>query len=210
MNIHSSWKPLFDDYEIELDNFYANSPLPCFPPKDLVFRVFSMPVEDIRVVLLGQDPYHGEGQAHGLSFSVPTGIAIPPSLQNIFKELKRSFPERDYEFSTGNLEPWFQREKIFLLNAALTVVQSCPGTHLKDWVSFTDDVIRYIDAHNNKCVFLLLGNFAKAKADLITNKERIVTERHPSPLARGFVGSDVFKRVEATLGQPIDWSISRT
>lgn len=210
MNIHPSWKPLFDEYEIELEAFYENSHLPFLPPKDLVFRVFSMPVDSIRVVLLGQDPYHGAGQAHGLSFSVPTGMAIPPSLQNIFKELKRSFPERGYEFQTGNLEPWFEREGIFLLNSALTVVQSCPGTHLDYWRGFTDDVIRFIDAHNDHCVFLLLGNFAKAKAELITKQGRIVTERHPSPLARGFVGSDVFRRVEAALGKPIDWSLSPT
>lgn len=207
MDIHSSWKPLFDNYEIDLDNFYENFYLPCFPPKDLVFRVFTMPVEDIRVVLLGQDPYHGVGQAHGLSFSVPMGVSIPPSLQNIFKELKRSFPERNYEFNSGNLEPWFQREKIFLLNAALTVIQSCPGTHLKEWQQFTDEVIQYIDAHNDHCVFLLLGNFAKARAELITKKDRIVMERHPSPLARGFVGSDVFRRVETSLGESIDWSL---
>lgn len=207
MNIHPSWQPLFDQYEFSIDTFYDSCMLEVYPPRELVFRVFSMSVHDIRVVLLGQDPYHGEGQAHGLSFSVPTGVGIPPSLQNIFKELCRCFPERQYEFKTGNLEPWFEREKIFLLNAALTVPRACPGTHMKDWQGFTEDVIRYIDANNKTCVFLLLGNFAKAKEEFIAEKARIVKEIHPSPLARGFVGSDVFRRVEAVLGQPINWSV---
>lgn len=205
MQIHPSWNDLFDQYEIELDTFYEDY-LPVFPPKELVFRVFEMPVEDIRVVLLGQDPYHGFGQAHGLSFSVPKGTSIPPSLQNIFKELKQTFPERNYSFSSGDLTPWFQREKIFLLNCALTVIQSCPGSHLQYWKDFTDTIIQYIDQRNKKCVFLLLGNFAKGKDSLITNKQNIVRGVHPSPLARGFLGSEVFLQVEEVLGEKIDWS----
>jgi uracil-DNA glycosylase len=202
--IHPSWQPLFDEYDIDLESLYDTE---VYPPKDLVFKAFSIPVQDIRVVLLGQDPYHGKGQAHGLSFSVPPGVPIPPSLQNIFKELKQSFPERTYQFQSGDLTHWLLREKIFLFNASLTVIQGQAGSHMTAWKQFTDDVIRFIDIHNPNCVFLLLGNFAKAKADLIAKKDRIVTEVHPSPLARGFVGSGVFKRVETVLGGPVDWSL---
>lgn len=206
MHIHPSWNDLFDQYDLQIDSFYEDL-LPVFPPKEYVFRVFQMPVEEIRVVLLGQDPYHGFGQAHGLSFSVAKGIQIPPSLQNIFKELNQSFPERNYAFSSGDLTTWFEREKIFLLNCALTVIQSCPGSHLNYWKDFTDNVIQYIDQRNKKCVFLLLGNFAKAKESLISNKQKIVKEVHPSPLAKGFIGSRVFQRVEQVLGEKIDWSL---
>ena len=202
--VDSSWQPLFDQWEFNLDAVYGN--LPTYPAKENVLRAFSIPVNEIRVVLLGQDPYHGEGQANGLSFSVSKDTKVPPSLQNIFKELNQTFPERNYEFTHGDLSAWQEREKICLLNASLTVLQSCPGSHMSFWKPFTDEVIQFIDKENPHCVFLLLGNFAKAKADLITKKERIVTEVHPSPLARGFVGSRVFERVEKVLGEPINWS----
>ena len=201
--IHPSWNPLFDQWDFDLESLYETT---AYPPKELVFKVFELPVQDIRVVLLGQDPYHGPGQAHGLSFSVPTGVATPPSLKNIYKELQLSFPERHYEFSNGDLTQWFCREKIFLFNASLSVQAGQAGSHMSYWKDFTDDVIQYIDQHNSSCVFLLLGNFAKAKAELIAKKDRIVTEVHPSPLARGFIGSNVFQRVEKVLGQPIHWS----
>ena len=204
--IHSSWKPLFGEFDFDLDDIYEGE---VYPPKEQVFRVFELPVQDIRIVLLGQDPYHGPGQAHGLSFSVPTGISIPPSLLNIYKELQRSLPERNYKFLSGNLEQWLTREKIFLCNASLTVEKGKPGSHMNIWKEFTDEVIQYIDKHNSKCVFLLLGNFAKSKACLITKKDRIVTEVHPSPLAQGFVGSNVFLRVEKVLGEPVNWSIEK-
>ena len=202
--IHPSWQPLFDEYDFDLNDIYEGE---VYPPRDQVFRVFELPVHDIRIVLLGQDPYHAPGQAHGLSFSVPNGQKIPPSLQNIYKELKRCFPSRDYRFSSGNLEQWFYREKIFLCNTSLTVEKGKPGSHMTIWKDFTDEVIQYIDKHNPTCTFLLLGNFAKGKASLITKKDRIVTEVHPSPLAHGFVGSNVFHRVEANLGYAINWSI---
>lgn len=205
MSYHSSWQPLFDEYNIELDTI-CDSP-DVYPSKENVLRVFQMDVKEIRVVLLGQDPYHGPGQAHGLSFSVEKGVAVPPSLKNIYKELQMEFPDRHYAYVHGNLEAWFSREKIFLMNAALTVENGKPGSHMKVWEEFTDDVIRFIDKHNTHCVFLLLGNFAKAKAELIGKKDRIVTEKHPSPLAQGFLGSGVFKRVEKALGQEINWSI---
>lgn len=201
---HPSWKPLFDTYEFDLDALYAE---PTYPPRADLFRVFQLPVKEIRVVLLGQDPYHGPEQAHGLSFSVPHGVAIPPSLRNIFKELVTEFPERAYTFPHGNLESWLSREKIFLLNCSLSVRPGQAGSHMNLWEEFTDDVIRFIDAHNPSCVFLLLGNFAKGKTVHITKKERIVTGVHPSPLAHGFLGSGVFKRVETVLKQAIDWRL---
>ena len=114
-NIHESWQPLLEQYTFNVDQLYSNPlGLNVYPPKNQLFRVFEMAVQDIQIVLLGQDPYHRKGQAHGLSFSVPTGEKIPPSLRNIFKELKLEFPEREYVFVSGNLEQWFQREKIFI------------------------------------------------------------------------------------------------
>jgi uracil-DNA glycosylase len=205
--IHPSWQPLFDEYDFDLNDIYEGE---VYPPRDQVFRVFELPVDEIRVVLLGQDPYHGPRQAHGLSFSVPTGEKIPPSLQNIYKELQRCFPERNYNFLSGNLEEWLCREKIFLCNASLTVEKGKPGSHMNIWKDFTDEVIQYIDKRNPNCVFLLLGNFAKSKASLIRKKDRIITEVHPSPLAHGFVGSGVFQRVEKVLGENINWSIEKT
>ncbi len=200
--IHNSWKPLFNQYEFDLNEIYAIGEV--YPPREMVFRVFTMDVKDIRILLLGQDPYHGPNQAHGLSFSVPNNEKIPPSLKNIYKELKLEFPERNYDFKHGDLEQWFQREKIFLLNSSLTVQQGNANSDMDLWQDFTDEVIKFVSKHNNKCVYLLLGNFAKAKHKFIQQKNKIVTETHP-PLARGFVGSNVFKRVENVLGETVNW-----
>lgn len=202
--IHSSWSNLFNKHNINLDKIYEIGEV--YPPKELVFRVFQMDVKEIRIVLLGQDPYHGPNQADGFSFSVPDNQKIPPSLKNIFKELKLEFPERNYEFISGNLEKWFTREKIFLLNSLLTVKRGNAGSDIKIWKEFTDKVIEFISEQNENCVFLLLGNYAKSKQVFIKNKSKIVTEVHPSPLARGFIGSNVFKRVESTLGSEVNWS----
>ena len=202
--IHNSWKKLFDQYDINIDEIYEIGEV--YPPKELVFRVLQMDVKDIRIVLLGQDPYHGPKQAHGLSFSVPDSEKIPPSLKNIYKELNLEFPERNYNFMSGDLEQWFTREKIFLLNSSLTVQKGKAGSDISIWEEFTDEVIKFICEHNNSCVFLLLGNYAKSKHIFIKNKSKIVTEVHPSPLARGFIGSNVFKRVESALGYEVNWS----
>lgn len=204
-NIHKSWKPLFDQYIINLDARYSKNEN-VYPPKEMVFRVFEMDVNDIIIVLLGQDCYHGKGQAHGLSFSVPDGVKIPPSLRNIFKELDLQFPERNYEFKSGNLEKWFYREKIFLLNSSLTVKEKTPGSDMKIWEQFTDDVIKFISDNNDKCVFLLLGNYAKNKDKFIKDDWNIVYAPHPSPLARGFIDSGVFSEVERRIGRVVDWS----
>lgn len=210
MSYHPSWRPLFEKHNIDLTAIYS-SPKPVYPPIDVVYRVFEMDIAEIKLVLLGQDPYHQAGQANGLSFSVADDVKIPPSLNNIFKELTNEFPERGYEFKTGNIQRWFYEEKIFLLNASLTVIESQASSHMKLWESFTDDVIEYISQNNSTCVFLLLGNFAKAKKPLIINNEndikRIVEEAHPSPLARGFIGSNVFKRVEKAMGREVNWKI---
>lgn len=206
-NYHESWNELFDDYNFNIDRLYSGKDT-IYPKKEDLFKVFTMDVKDIRVLLLGQDPYHGEGQAHGLSFSVPDGISIPPSLLNIFKELKDEYPERNYKFTSGNLEKWFHREKIFLLNSSLSVIKGCAGSQMKIWEEFTNDVIRFVCEKNSKCVFLLFGNFAKAKEVFIEDKSRIVKCTHPSPMASryGFFGSGVFKKVEKVLKEEIDWS----
>jgi uracil-DNA glycosylase len=204
-NIHNSWKPLFDKYTFDIDQIYENDTV-IYPAKEYLFKVFTLDLNEIRIVLLGQDPYHGPNQAHGLSFSVPIDTKIPPSLKNIFKELKLEFPERNYEYTHGLLDNWFYREKIFLLNSSLTVCEGKPGSHMKIWESFTNDVIEFISINNENCVFLLLGNFAKEKTKFIKNKNKIITEKHPSPLAQGFIGSNVFTRVETVLGNTVNWS----
>ena len=208
--MNESWKPFFEKFESipNLNALYSSEEKPVYPEKENVYRVFEMDVTKIKVVLLGQDPYHGQNQAHGLSFSVPTGVKIPPSLRNIFKELQNEFPERNYNFVSGNLEQWFYREKIFLLNASLTVVEGKAGSHMKQWETFTNSVIEFISAQNPTCIFLLLGNFAKAKEKYILNKERIINGVHPSPLSahNGFFNSNIFIKVEELLNEKIDWS----
>lgn len=206
INIHPSWDPIFMQYEFDLDYLYS-SDKQVYPEKENVFKVFEIDVQSIKVVLLGQDPYHGPNQAHGLSFSVPKTATIPPSLRNIFNELQRDYPDRYYEFRNGCLDRWLYEEKIFLLNCSLTVEKGEPTSHMDIWEQFTDDVIRFISVQNPNCVFLLLGNFAKQKASLIQDKSKIVTGVHPSPLAKGFVGSGVFTKVEKALNSYINWSI---
>jgi uracil-DNA glycosylase len=206
---HESWKPLFEQFEFEdIEEIYKGE-VEVYPKKGDLLKVFEMDVREIRVLLLGQDPYHGPGQAHGLSFSVPNGIAIPPSLRNIYKELQNEYPERNYTFKSGNLEQWFYREKIFLLNASLSVLKGKPGSMMDIWEDFTNEAIKFISEQNSNCVFLLLGNFAKAKESFIAYKERIIKGVHPSPMAahHGFFGSGIFKQVEEKLNQKIDWSI---
>jgi uracil-DNA glycosylase len=178
---HESWKPLFNQYDFDIDELYSCSE-PVYPKREHLFRVFEMDVREIKILLLGQDPYHGPGQAHGLSFSVPNGVDIPSSLRNMYKELKAEFPERNYKFESGNLEKWFNREKIFLLNASLSVLKGKAGSHMDIWEEFTNDVIKFISDNNSNCVFVLLGNFAKAKECFIKNKERIIKGVHPSGL----------------------------
>jgi uracil-DNA glycosylase len=206
--IHKSWKKLFDKYDFNLDILYNIGDI-VYPQKNLIFRVFEMNVKKIKIVLLGQDPYHNPNQANGLSFSVQNKVKIPPSLQNIYKEICVEFPERNYEFNSGNLERWFTEEKIFLLNSSLSVIKNKPSSHMVIWSDFTDDVISYISKKNKNCIFILLGNFAKSKEKFIINKENIIIGVHPSPSSanNGFFNSNIFKQVEEKLQQEINWNI---
>ncbi len=218
--IEESWKKILNDefnsqYFIELKEFLIEerSKYNIYPPGRLIFNAFNKtPFEKVKVVLLGQDPYHGKGQAHGLCFSVPGGILPPPSLVNIFKELTTdlniSFPAH------GNLEKWAD-QGVFLLNATLTVRASRPGSHQnKGWEIFTDSVIKKISEKRAGIVFLLWGKYAQAKQVLIdTDKHYILKAAHPSPYSAdyGFFGCKHFSKTNNILsrhGLPvIDWSI---
>lgn len=183
-----------------------------FPPGSQIFRAFELtPLPQVRVVILGQDPYHGPGQAHGLSFSVPENMPAPPSLKNIFKEIESDLGVRMSGYP--NLEKW-ARQGVMLLNAVLTVRSGEAASHSKiGWEEFTDAVIRYISDNREGVVFMLWGNFARSKRDLIDRSRHYVLEAaHPSPLARGaFFGSRHFSQANNILvsrGQkPIDWQL---
>ena len=181
-----------------------------YPPGSQIFRAFDLtPVENLKVVILGQDPYHGPGQAHGLSFSVSAGVPAPPSLKNIFKEIESDLGVKMSGYP--DLEKW-ARQGVLLLNAVLTVRAGMPASHSKiGWEEFTDAVIRYISDNCEGVVFLLWGNFARSKSALIDRTRHHVLEAaHPSPLARGaFFGSRHFSQTNALLSAqgktPIDW-----
>lgn len=188
---------------------YASGPV--YPPPKLVFNALdSVAFEDVRVVILGQDPYHGPGQAHGLCFSVPDGVPKPPSLQNIFKEIRDDLglpiP------ASGNLEPW-AKQGVLLLNATLTVQAGQAGSHQgKGWEEFTDAVVRELSDGREGLVFLLWGSYAQKKgAQIDRSKHLVLTAPHPSPLSahNGFFGCRHFSKVNAHLiskGQaPIAW-----
>ncbi len=183
-----------------------------YPPGGLIFRAFELtPLDEVRVVILGQDPYHGPGQAMGLSFSVPDGVAPPPSLKNIFREIESDLGIR--MSGRTNLEPW-ARQGVLLLNAVLTVRASQAASHSSyGWTEFTDAVIRCINEHCTGVVFLLWGNFARSKRPLIdTSKHYVLEAAHPSPLARGaFFGCRHFSQTNSILAsqgrKPIDWQL---
>jgi uracil-DNA glycosylase len=183
-----------------------------FPPGSQIFRAFDLtPVDQVKVVILGQDPYHGPGQAHGLSFSVPDNMQAPPSLKNIFKEIEADLGVRMSGYP--NLEKW-ARQGVLLLNAVLTVRSGEAASHSKiGWEEFTDAVIRYVSDNCEGVVFMLWGNFARSKRDLIDRQRHYVLEAaHPSPLARGaFFGCRHFSRANDILSsigrQPVDWQL---
>ncbi len=183
-----------------------------FPPGGQIFRAFELtPVHELKVVILGQDPYHGLGQAHGLSFSVPRNMPAPPSLKNIFKEIESDLGVRMSGYP--DLEKW-ARQGVLLLNAILTVRSGEAASHSKiGWEEFTDAVIRYISENCEGVVFLLWGNFARSKSALIDRSRHFVLEAaHPSPLARGaFFGCRHFSKTNEYLAStgraPIDWSL---
>nr|WP_319399625.1 uracil-DNA glycosylase [uncultured Carboxylicivirga sp.] len=218
VKIEASWKELLND-EFEKDYFknltdfvrseYQSQTI--FPPAAKIFNAFDLcPVESTRVVILGQDPYHGPGQAHGLCFSVNDGVKIPPSLVNIYKEINadlgKSIP------TSGNLERW-AKQGVLLLNATLTVRAHQAGSHQKKgWEQFTDSVIKTIAEERENVVFLLWGAYAIKKSALIDkSKHLILTSPHPSPLSahRGFLGNKHFSKANEYLAakglNPIEW-----
>lgn len=184
-----------------------------YPPKKDVFKAFRYtPYKDIKVVILGQDPYHGEGEAEGLCFSVRDGIRKPPSLNNIFKELKSDL---GYDIPTsGSLVPW-AKQGIFLLNTVLTVIKDQAASHKNlGWENFTDEVIKKINEKEEPVVFILWGGFARSKKKFITNpKHYIIESAHPSPLSayNGFFDSKPFSKTNDFLIKnnlkPINWEI---
>ncbi|MBQ8760779.1 MAG: uracil-DNA glycosylase [Bacteroidales bacterium] len=184
-----------------------------YPPSPLIFNAFNLtPFDNVKVVILGQDPYHNIGQAHGLAFSVPDGIQKPPSLQNIFKELNQdlgiAIP------TTGNLEKW-AKEGVLLLNASLTVRANMAASHAKiGWQRFTDAAIKALSDKKQNLVFILWGNYAIAKESLIDHEKHLILKTvHPSPLSasRGFFGCHHFSQTNKYLTEhnitPIDWSL---
>lgn len=183
-----------------------------YPPSNLIFNAFNLtPFDKVKVVILGQDPYHNVGQAHGLAFSVPDGIQIPPSLQNIFKELNSDIGMPIPK--SGNLENW-AREGVLLLNASLTVRANMAASHARiGWQQFTDAAIRALSDKKEHLVFILWGNYAIAKESLIDHSKHLVLKTvHPSPLSasRGFFGCHHFSQTNQYLInngiQPINWA----
>lgn len=185
-----------------------------YPPGSLIFNAYNTtPLDDVKVVILGQDPYHNPGQAMGLSFSVPKGITVPPSLRNIYKELKTSVGVE--KPNHGDLTKWAERG-VFLLNSMLTVEKNNPGSHKRSgWQFFTDASIKAISDHREHVVFMLWGAFAKKKAAFIdADKHLILSSAHPSPFAadKGFFGNDHFRLANDYLREhgrePVDWELS--
>ncbi len=218
VKIAECWKKLLEDefakeYFINLVSFVRSEykTQTIYPPGRLIFNAFDKcTIEKLKVVIIGQDPYHGLGQAHGLCFSVPDGIIFPPSLRNIFKEINSDIgipiPE------SGNLERW-AKQGVMLLNATLTVRASNAGSHQKKgWETFTDAVIKKISDQKEHVVFLLWGAYAQKKEELIdTMKHCVLKSVHPSPLSanRGFFGNHHFSKANEYLKlkgiTPIEW-----
>ena len=201
--------PGFHKFMDVVNHEYATKTI--FPPRDHIFEALKLtPYHNVKVVIMGQDPYHGEGEAHGLSFSVQKGVKVPPSLQNIYKELydDLGIPPRN----DGDLTGW-AKEGVLLLNAVLTVVKDNPASHRKlGWELFTDYIIKLVNQKDTPVVFILWGNFAKEKAKLITNPiHHIITSPHPSPFSAryGFFGSRPFSKTNEFLKKDglkeIDW-----
>jgi len=184
-----------------------------YPPKNYIFNALKLtPYSNVKVVIVGQDPYHGEGEAHGLSFSVQKGIAIPPSLQNIYKELDDDLGIKPKD--NGDLTNW-AKEGVLLLNAVLTVEKDKAASHRNiGWEPLTDYIIKVLNLKEEPIVFILWGNFAKEKKKLITNSKHLVlTSSHPSPFSAysGFFGSKPFSKTNDFLiknkEKPINWSL---
>ena len=202
-------KPYFVQLKAFLVEQYATKKV--FPPKKLILNAFDLTAyDDVNVVILGQDPYINDGQAMGLSFSVPDGVRPPPSLQNIFKEIKQEYGT-DSIIKNGDLTPW-AHQGVLLLNATLTVEAYKSNSHSNvGWATFTDQVVRYLNKRERPMVFMLWGNFAISKKRLITNPNHLVlTAAHPSPLSafHGFFGCGHFKKANEFLenfNQEVKW-----
>lgn len=221
VKIEESWKQVLKD---EFDKPYFQQIVAfiktektagkiIYPPGQLIFNAFSKtPFAKVEVVLLGQDPYHNKGQAHGLSFSVPPGVQPPPSLINIFKELKADIGIQIH--ATGDLESW-ATQGVLLLNASLSVRQNEPGSHSKiGWLRFTDTVIEKLSEQKKGIIFLLWGKFAQEKQSLIDETKHIVLKAaHPSPFSadKGFFGCRHFSKTNELLvkqnKEPINWKL---
>lgn len=218
VKIEKSWKARLDeefqkDYFIRLSGFvkeeYGSKIV--YPPGGLIFNSFNLcPFEKVKAIIIGQDPYHGPGQAHGLCFSVKDGVAFPPSLINIFKEIESDMGYKT--FRSGNLERW-SSQGVLLLNATLTVRAHMAGSHQKKgWEVFTDAVIDVLNREKNNLVFFLWGAYAQKKGEAIDRTRHLVLESvHPSPLSasRGFFGNKHFSScnnylIEKGL-EPVDW-----
>lgn len=213
---------LQEPYMIELAAFiereYRSSPLGIYPPKDLIFNAFNQtPFDQVKVLIMGQDPYHGPGQAHGLSFSVPQGVKLPPSLQNIFKELETdlNIPKPSH----GCLLSWAS-QGVLLLNATLTVSQGTPLSHHgRGWERFTDAAVRKLEERKDPVVFVLWGKSAQDKCrhilkEGIPSQHLVLTAPHPSPYSanNGFFGCRHFSKINEFLKkmgkEPIRWELS--
>lgn len=218
VKIETSWKERLNnefskEYFIKLSEFvreeYGTRII--YPPGGLIFNAFNLcPFDKVKAVIIGQDPYHGPGQAHGLCFSVREGVDYPPSLVNIFKEIGSDLGITPYP--SGNLERW-ARQGVLLLNATLTVRAHTAGSHQrKGWEEFTDSVISVINSQKNNIVFFLWGAYAQKKGETIDRTRHLVLESvHPSPLSasRGFFGNKHFSRCNKYLADnnilPVDW-----
>lgn len=201
LNIEKN-KNYYKSLESSLEKEYETKKI--FPPKELIFNAFEKtPLKELKVVILGQDPYHGEGQAQGFSFSTPSDIKNPPSMQNILKEIKEDLGN-DSICLDGDLTPW-AKQGVLLLNAILTVEEAKPKSHHKmGWETFTDNIIKYISSSCENIVFILWGAPAIKKSKLIDEtKHHILTAPHPSPLSsyRGFFGCKHFSKTNEILKQ---------
>jgi uracil-DNA glycosylase len=200
---HNFWEIIEKEYNIKI----------IYPPKNYIFNALKLtPYNDVKVVIVGQDPYHGEGEAHGLSFSVQKGIKLPPSLQNIYKEIYDDLGIM--EPNSGDLTKW-AKEGVLLLNSSLTVEKDKPNSHQNiGWDKLTDYIIKKINLKKEPVVFILWGSFARSKKKYITNSNHLILEStHPSPFSayNGFFGSHPFSKCNQFLEkngiEPIDWQL---
>lgn len=203
--------PGFNSFWETIEKEYQSKTI--YPTKENIFNALKLtPYENVKVVIVGQDPYHGEGEAHGLSFSVQKGIKLPPSLQNIYKEIYDDLGIE--EPNCGDLTKW-AKEGVLLLNSSLTVIKDMPNSHQNiGWNRLTDYIIKLLNQKEEPVVFILWGNFAKSKKEFITNPKHLILEStHPSPFSAryGFFGSHPFSKTNQFLEKngldPINWQL---